>query len=188
METKLYREPLTQEELNAHCATLNGEPAVYCGTYGKYNNGDISGAWVEVASFADYEEFMEFCERLHADEEDVELMYQDFEGFPESWYSESCMGEETFDKIKEFAALDVDKQEAYEIYLDNYDSEATVEDFEECYQGHFDCPEDFAEQLYYELYEIPAHLEYFIDWKAVWRNLDTGGDYTELDGHIFRTC
>ena len=84
--------------------------------------------------------------------------------------------------------MDVDKQEAYEIYLDNYDSEATVEDFEECYQGHFDCPEDFAEQLYYELYEIPPHLVYFIDRKAVWRNLDTGGDYTELDGHIFRTC
>ena len=187
MRTKLYREELTQEELNAHRATLNGEPAVYCGTYGKYNNGDISGAWVDVASFADYEEFMEFCERVHADEEDVELMFQDYEGFPYSWYSESGMGEEIFDRIKDFAALDNDKREAYEAYLDNYDSEASVEDFTDCYQGHFDCPEDFAEQLYFELYEIPAHLESFIDWQAVWRNLDTSGDYAEFDGHIFRT-
>lgn len=53
--------------------------------------------------------------------------------------------------------------------------------------GHFDCPEDFAEQIYFECYEIPAHLENFIDWRAVWRNLDTGGDYAEFDGHIFRT-
>ena len=37
------------------------------------------------------------------------------------------------------------------------------------------------------LQDHPLH-EYFIDWKAVWRNLDTGGDYTEFDGHIFRTC
>jgi hypothetical protein len=61
MEKKLYREELTQMEINAHRASLNGEPAVYCGTYGKYNNGDISGMWVDVASFTDYEEFMEFC-------------------------------------------------------------------------------------------------------------------------------
>lgn len=188
MEKKLYREELTQMEINSHRASLNGEPAVYCGTYGKYNNGDISGMWVDVASFTDYEEFMEFCERVHADEEDVELMFQDYEGFPYSWYSESGMGEEIFDRIKEFAALDNDKREAYEVYLNNHDSEATVEEFEENYQGHYDCPEDFAEQLYFELYEIPAHLENFIDWGAVWRNLDTAGDYFEESGHVFRCC
>ena len=116
----------------------------------------------------------------------MELMFQD-KGFPYAWYSESGMGEETFDRIKEFTALDNDKREAYEAYLDNYDSEASVEDFNDCYQGHFDCPEDFAEQLYFELYEIPAHLENFIDWQAVWHNLDTSGDYAEFDGHIFRT-
>lgn len=188
MKTIFFREQLTQNEINAHRASLNGEPAVYCGTYGKYNNGDISGMWVDLASFATYADFYEFCKRLHADEADPELMYQDFEGYPQIWYSECGIDEARFDKIKEFANLSESEREAFEVYLNNWNSEASVEDFAEHYQGHFEYPEDFAEQLYSECYEIPAHLESFIDWRAVWRNLSTGGDYFEECGHVFSCC
>ena len=185
MAKELFREPLTQEELNDHRATLNGEPAVYCGTYGKYNDGSIDGMWIDLTSFLYYDDFIEFCERLHADEEDPELMFQDFEGFPKDWYCESCMGEDTFEKILEYADLDDDMKEAYQAYLDHYDSKADLSTVQDRYQGHYNCPEDFAEQLYSEIYNIPDFLENFIDWSAVWRNLDTSGDYFEADGHIF---
>lgn len=186
MAKELFREPLTQEELNDHRATLNGEPAVYCGTYGKYNNGSIDGMWIDLTSFYDYNEFVEFCERLHADEEDPELMFQDYEGFPKNWYYESLMDESTFDKIIEYADLDENMQEAYEAYLEHWDCNADLREVQERYQGHYDSPEDFAEQLYNEIYEIPDFIIGFIDWSAVWRSLDTGGDYFESDGHIFR--
>ena len=39
-----YREPLTKNEIREHAAHYeNSNPAVYCGTYAKYNNGSLYG-------------------------------------------------------------------------------------------------------------------------------------------------
>ena len=39
-----YREPLTKNEIREHSAHYeNSNPAVYCGTYAKYNNGSLYG-------------------------------------------------------------------------------------------------------------------------------------------------
>ena len=51
---------------------------IYVGTYHKYNNGSIDGAWINVTDL-DKEEFLEKCQELHQDEEDPEFMYQDWE-------------------------------------------------------------------------------------------------------------
>ena len=56
----------------------SGNPAVYVGTYHKYNCGSLYGMWVDLTSFLDYDDFMEFCHLLHIDEEDPEFMYQDY--------------------------------------------------------------------------------------------------------------
>lgn len=84
----LYRDGLTAEDVNAHAATW-GEPALYVGTYGKYNDGNLAGMWVAPDTFADAEDFGEFCDRLHADEECPELMMQDFEHIPRCLYREA---------------------------------------------------------------------------------------------------
>ena len=83
----------------------DGHPAVYVGTYRKYNDGMLFGMWVDMVKCGDYDTFMEVCHVLHADEDDPELMYQDFECFPEAWYSESGIDADTFDKIMEFAEI-----------------------------------------------------------------------------------
>lgn len=64
---------------------------IYVGTYAKYNSGSIQGAWLDLEDFDDKESFLEACKELHADESDPELMFQDFEGFPKSMYSESSI-------------------------------------------------------------------------------------------------
>lgn len=90
MEKKMMYEPLTKEEREEHAYDYKtGNPAVYCGTYGKYNNGSLAGLWVDLTTFDDKEELFEFLHRLHADEEDPEFMFQDFENFPRKFYSES---------------------------------------------------------------------------------------------------
>ena len=61
------------------------KPAIYVGTYKKYNNGSIQGAWFDLTKFDCLEDFIEACEELHDDEDDPELMYQDFENFPKEW-------------------------------------------------------------------------------------------------------
>ena len=184
-------EPLNKNEIRTHAAPYDqAKPAVYVGTYHKYNCGSLYGMWVDITTFDEYEEFCDFCRRLHRDENDPEFMVQDFEYYPESWYHEGGLpSEKEFERINEFAALDEDKKEAYEIYLDNYNEDATIEEFEERYEGKYDSGEDFAEHLCEEcgyFKNLPQWLQCCIDYSAVWRSLDTGGDYSEFDGHIFR--
>ena len=139
-----YREPLTKNEIREHAAHYeNSNPAVYCGTYAKYNNGSLYGMWIDLSTFENYHDFMEFCNRLHANEAEPELMFQDYEHYPEQWYCEGCMGESTFDKIKAYAELSEEKREAYEAYLTYWD-EGTLEDFEERYEGKYNSPRSAA--------------------------------------------
>ena len=46
------------------------------------------------------------------------------------WYSESCMDEDTFERILEYADLDSDEQEAFEAFLDvTCDKNVSFDDF-----------------------------------------------------------
>ena len=166
----------------------SGNPAVYCGTYRKYNEGSIDGAWLDLASFKDYDEFMEVCRLLHRDEEDPELMFQDYENFPRDWYTESCMDEETFDKIKKYAEMAESRQEAFDDYMDTL-SDDDFDSFEEAYCGEWDSEEDFAQQLVNDCYNIDnmmGSLSSYFDYKAFARDLFMT-DYTMGEhGHVFR--
>lgn len=69
---------------------------LYVGTYHKYNNGSLGGAWIDLDKFKDGKEFEAACRRLHRDERDPEFMFQDVEIDPgEDWqeglYSESSI-------------------------------------------------------------------------------------------------
>ncbi len=65
------------------------EPALYCGTYGKFNKFNVRGMWVNLSTFDSYKDFEAFCLAIHADEADPEIMYQDFANMSRSLYHES---------------------------------------------------------------------------------------------------
>ena len=46
-------------------AKVLSEAKVYVGTYVKYNNGSLSGAWLDLSDYSDKEEFYEACRELH---------------------------------------------------------------------------------------------------------------------------
>ena len=161
----------------------NENPSVYCGTYRKYNEGSIYGAWIDLTACGDYDTFIDVCHKLHADEEDPELMFQDFQYFPNKWYSESCMDESTFDKIMEYA--DLDNKEAYEAFVDATGDD-DIDDFKEKYMGKWDSKENFAEHIVSECYNLEQHgiLAHYFDYEAYARDLFIG-DYTFCDGYVF---
>lgn len=66
-------------------------PAVYVSTYHKYNCGSISGKWLDPTEFDGQRDFYEACRALHADEWDAEFMFQDWEGVPSKFISESSI-------------------------------------------------------------------------------------------------
>ena len=164
-----------------------GNPAVYVGTYSKYNDGNLFGMWVDLVKCGDYDTFMEVCHNLHADEEDPELMYQDYECFPKAWYSESGIDEDTFDKIIEYAELDEDDREAFEEFTDSFGNDS-FDSFKERYMGKWDSEKDFAEHIVNECYNLDdmmGHLASYFDYEAFARDLFID-DYYFTDGFVFR--
>jgi len=171
---------------------LDGTPAIYVGTYGKYNGGSIFGAWLDLTTFADYEEFLQVCAALHEDEKEPEFMAQDFSGFPESLYTEGFLSEREFNLIQEYAKLDEDKKEAFEVFdgaFGNTQEDVEIfDEFNDQYIGQWRSEEDFAEDLVIELGildEVPEDLKNYFDYKAYARDLFIDDYYFE-SGYVFR--
>ena len=163
----------------------SGNPAVYVGTYHKYNCGSLYGMWVDLTSFLDYDDFMEFCYQLHIDEKDPEFMYQDYENFSSEWYSESCFDEVTFDKILEYGNMDEEDRNMFDAFTDNYGEGYTIEDVRERFKGKWDSEEVFAEQLLDDCYpDIPEFARRYFDIEQFARDL-FAYDYTFCDGYVF---
>lgn len=179
---------LTKAEIDAHTATGDA-PAIYVGTYHKYNSGSLYGMWVDVASFDTYEDYIDFLHRLHSDEADPEFMAQDYENFPKQWYSESgIVDRDWFEKIKEYAELQ--QNEAIKAYIDYYGidpDEFNMDDFEDAYEGEYSSEEDFAEYLVDEIgMENIQNKDYYFDYDKFARDLFIT-DYDFVDGYVFRT-
>ena len=175
--------------LYAYGSDLDGHPSVYCGTYRKYNEGSLFGAWLDITKFSNYDEFIDVCRQLHEDEKDPELMFQDYDSFPDSLYCESCMGEDTFDKIIEYAELDDDDKEAFDDYLDN-GHDYNIERFRDAYCGKWESKVDFAQHIIDECYDIDkamGSLAFYFDYEAYARDLFMSDFEMGENNHVFRT-
>jgi hypothetical protein len=94
--------------------TTDTAPRIFLTDYASYNNGTQFefGHWVNLADFNDADELMEYITNhfAEADEQSPldspreEIMITDFEGFPESLYSESMTGVD-FEKIYKLLAF-----------------------------------------------------------------------------------
>lgn len=162
------------------------EPRVYVGTYAKYNNGNLAGKWLDLSDYSDREDFYEACKELHKDEPDPELMFQDFEGFPRSLYSESNVS----DELIEYANLDEDDRELLAVYHQGVDGDATIDKVRDAYQGKFSSESDWASDFLEEtgaLNEVPESLRNYIDFEAYARDARLGGDvvFVRYEGDVW---
>ena len=145
------------DAIGEHKSDCSGNPSIYCGTYGKFSGEKyICGLWIDLTTFNDYDDFIEFCQAIHADEEDPELMAQDYEGFPRQWYNEGFMSEDDFDHILEYSDMcDKHGQEAVDDYMEFHDE---LDNFEEAYCGEWDSEEDFARHIVEECYDLERSM------------------------------
>ena len=56
---------------------------------------------------------------------------------------------------------------------------------EEAYSGSYSSDEEFAQELFEQIYDIPDYLQGHIDWESV--AYDIMMDYFESNGHYFRS-
>ena len=163
-------------------------PALYCGTYGKYNSGNFSGIWVDVSTFDSYEDFENFCLAIHADEENPEIMCQDGENIPDSLYHES-MGEEGFNQIAEYCELCDDYcVSAVEDFLKLYRPDY-IDMMHDAYVGVYDSKEDFARAFVNkrcDLEKMIGDLDYYFNYEALARDLFLGDYHFGSHGTVLR--
>ncbi len=161
--------------------TSSSNPAVYVGTYKKYNCGSISGEWIDLTAFADYDDFISYCNDLHSDEEDPELMFQDYQNFPSLWFSESCFDEDTYNLIIEYS--EADNKNAIDSYI-SYFGTFSMSEFSERYFGYWNSKYDFAYDIIQNCYELPQFASYYFDYDKFADDLFIT-DYYYSDGYIF---
>lgn len=157
---------------------------IYVGTYAKYNSGSIFGKWLDLENYSDKNEFLEACAELHKDEADPEFMFQDYEGIPENYISESWINEEVW---TEWLTLDDREREIFEAYRTNFDGD--YDDCQDRFQGEYNSEEDFAYSILEETGElnaIPENLRYYFDYEKYARDLFLDG-YVFIDGYVFYT-
>ena len=164
-------------------------PALYCGTYGKYNEGNLNGMWVNVSTFGSYEDFVNFCKAIHADEEYPELMYQDFANIPDSLYHES-MGEEEFNNLLKYCELCDDYcVSAVDDFLEWFRPE-DLDNMHDAYAGVYDSKEDFAREIVNDCYDIEkmmGDLAYYFDYEAFASDLFMCDYHFGSHGTVLRT-
>ena len=170
-----------------HKSECDGEPSVYVGTYGKYNDGSLCGLWIDLSSFDDYDEFVNFCQAIHADEADPELMAQDYECFPRQWYNEGFISRDDFDHIKEYSEMcDKHGADAVDDYMEFHDE---LDNFEEAYMGEWDSEEDFARHIVNECYDLErsmGNLADYFDYERFGRELFMYDYQMGANNNVFR--
>ena len=181
-----YDKESLEDAIKEHKSNSNGEPSVYCGTYAKYNVGNLCGLWIDISSFDDYDEFIDFCKAIHADENDPELMFQDYECFPREWYDE-CPNRESFDNILRYSELcEKYSKDAVDAFV-GWGCE-DLENFEDCYCGEYNSEEDYAREVIDDCYNIEkmmGNLANYFDYEAFASDLFMFDNYFD-NGYVFR--
>ena len=148
---------------------MNG-PQIYVGTYAKYNNGNLAGAWLSLDECDTAEAFEAAAKKLHKNERDPELMLQDYEGFPEAFYGESWLDE----RIWEWLALDEDQREIVGAWLDEVGGTDSIEYILDHHVGSADSWEDYVADYVEQtgmLDSMPDDLQRYFDHEAFGRDL-----------------
>ena len=159
-------------------------PAVYVGTYHKYNCGSIAGAWIDITEYDNSEDFYQKCRELHADEVDPELMFQDWEGFPEGMASECSINWDFVESLKE--ACENNQEAAFLAFVDLFNN-CDYNTFSDAYRGVAKNEEAYARELVEDsgmLKDVPDSLARYFDYEAYARDLFMDG-YTLHDSHVF---
>jgi len=148
---------------------------VYVGTYQKYNNGSLKGAWLELDDYSDIDEFYEACKKLHSDEEDPEFMFQDKENVPDGMVSESHIKAVLWEIN---GVVPQDQQEAFYSYITNFnididDVESVYEQFSDAYHGKWDDFDSFVRDFLDNsgfFYGVSDSIKRYFDFEAYGQN------------------
>jgi len=155
-------------------------PRIYVACLAAYNSGYLHGAWIDADQDADpiRDEITAMLARSPVEDAE-EYAIHDYEGFESVSISEYA-GIDSVARmaafIAEHGALGAGLLEQFSGDMDQ--AESTLED---CYHGQFASLADYMEELTTESVTIPEALRYYVDWDAMARDAEMGGDLFTIE-------
>jgi antirestriction protein len=119
-------------------------PKIYVADLEAYNNGRLSGVWLDLTDYSDADELMDAINDFLKTTGGEEYAVHDYENLPSSMYSE-YMGVRDFEEIYEMLDLAKENDLPLDVVMEvvsQFDRSALDE-----YTGVYDSEQDFAEQL-----------------------------------------
>ena len=155
-------------------------PRIYVACLAAYNNGYLHGAWIDADQDADQIRGAIAAMLARSPVEDAEEYaihdYEGFEGVSISEYAGIDIVARMASFIAEHGALGAGLLEQFSGDMDQ--AESTLED---CYHGQFASLADYMEELITESVTIPEALRYYVDWQAMARDAEIGGDLFTIE-------
>ena len=158
----------------------DSNPRIYVACLAAYNNGYLHGAWIDADQDADEirDEIAAMLARSPVEDAEEYAIhdYEDFEGVSISEYAGIDIVARMASFIAEHGALGAGLLEQFSGDMDQ--AESTLED---CYHGQFASLADYMEELTTESVTIPEALRYYVDWDAMARDAEMGGDLFTIE-------
>ena len=146
-----------------------GEIRIYVACLAAYNNGILHGCWINADQDVDGI-WSSIAAMLKASpiEEAEEYAIHDYEGFEGAPVSES----QGIESVAELAAFIAEHGalggKLVEYFGDLAEARAAIEDH---YAGQYRSLADFAQELTEQTTEIPANLQFYVDWERMANDL-----------------
>lgn len=153
---------------------------IYIRSLTDYNKSNIAGEWINIEGLDEYEIKNAIQYYLLKREKETNELHQEwvihgYDNIPSSF------GENpNFEDLVEY--MEAIEEHGETVVSAAYELDIPLDKIKESYQGKFFSEEDFAEQIFNDLYlhEIPEHLRSYIDYKAYARELFCG-EYTSIN-------
>tara|TARA_R110000851_G_scaffold58590_2_gene135937 strand:- start:355 stop:921 length:567 start_codon:yes stop_codon:yes gene_type:complete len=153
---------------------LRDTPRIYVACLAAYNNGRLHGAWIDATEPDEVMERVRAMLAASPEPDAEEWAIHDYEGFEGARLSEYA----SFETVCALAAF-IGEHGALgaKLYREFGDDLAQAEAAFEDYAGEYRSAADFAEEVTRDSgTEIPAALDYYIDWQALARDMAMNGE------------
>lgn len=170
---------------------MSEEIRIYVADLAAYNNGILHGVWIDATDDLDsIWDQVKAMLKASPIEDAEEHAIHDHEGF--GGYS---VGEyEGIDTLHEVACY-IEEYPDFGAELLNYysDIDEARRAADECYTGCYSSLEDYAQELTEQTGEVPQHLEFYIDYERMGRDMELSGDVFTIETgyqevHVFWSC
>ena len=163
---------------------------IYVADLTAYNNGILHGVWIDATQDIDeiWDAVNAMLKATPLDEPSEEYAIHDYEGF-----GNYRLGEyQGLESAHEIACFFEKHGELGSDLLGHFggDIEEATKTIEENYIGCYTSLADYAQELTEQTSEVPKHLEFYIDYEKMGRDMDLSGDIFTIETahdevHIF---